>query len=61
MTKPITMDLTDVRSASTQRGDLCGFRTTLVIRRADYGITYMPRGLGNEVTLMIGIEGKKKK
>ena len=37
-----------------------GWETTLVINRADFGIDYMPDGIGSEVTLRIAVEGIKK-
>ncbi len=43
-----------------RRGDLCGFETTFTVKRSDFGMTYMPDMLGDEVRIMIGIEGQKK-
>ena len=59
VTKPLTIELEHIGSAETRRGDMAGFRSTFTINRSDYGIDYMPKGLGEEVTIMIGIEGKR--
>ncbi len=40
-------------------GYRAGFKTTLTISRSDFGVDFMPQGLGDKVTLMVGIEGKK--
>jgi polyisoprenoid-binding protein YceI len=37
-----------------------GLAATFTIKRSDFGISYMPQGLGEDVTLMIGIEGLKQ-
>jgi polyisoprenoid-binding protein YceI len=36
-----------------------GFETTFTIKRSDYGISFGIPGVGDEVTLMVGIEGAK--
>jgi polyisoprenoid-binding protein YceI len=59
VTKQITVSLEHVGSASGARGDLCGFKTAFTLNRSDYGIDYMPEGLGQEVTVMVGLEGKR--
>ena len=59
VTKPITIELNHIGSADTRRGDMAGFQSTFTINRSDYGIDYMPKGLGEEVTIMIGIEGRR--
>lgn len=37
-----------------------GLAATFSVRRSDYGVNYMPQALGDEVTLMVGIEGLKQ-
>ena len=60
-TRQITIDLQHIGSRDTGRmGQRCGFETTFTIKRSDFGMTYMPNGLGDEVTLMISLEGVKK-
>jgi polyisoprenoid-binding protein YceI len=61
VTKRITIDLEHVGTKDLPRfGHRCGFDTTFAISRSEFGIGYMPEGLGDEVVLMIGLEGKKK-
>ncbi len=60
VTKSITVPLKHVGTRSGQRGTLSGFDTTFVVSRSDFGINYMPDGLGDEVTIMMGIEGRLK-
>jgi polyisoprenoid-binding protein YceI len=61
VTKRMTIDLEHVGTRELPRfGHRCGFGTTFTISRSDFGISYMPEGLGDEVVLMIGLEGKKK-
>ncbi len=59
-TRQITIDLDHVGSRDTRKGQLCGFETTFTIKRSDFGMTYMLDGVGDEVTLMVGLEGVKK-
>jgi polyisoprenoid-binding protein YceI len=60
VTRRITVDLEHVGTRDHPRGRLCGFSTTFTVSRSDFGISYMPEGLGDDVVLMIGLEGKKK-
>ncbi len=59
-THQITIDLHHVGSRDTGKGQLCGFETTFTIKRSDFGMKFMLEGVGDEVTLMIGLEGDKK-
>jgi len=45
-----------------QLGHVAGFETTFTIKRSDFkfGSKFGPEALGEEITLMVGIEGKKK-
>ena len=60
VTKPITVDLEHIGTKNTRMGRRSGFHTTFSISRSEFGINYMPQGLGDEITIMIGIEGQKK-
>lgn len=60
VTKSITVDLKHIGTADTKFGPRSGYETTFTIKRADYGINYMPEGLGDEVTLTISLEGMIK-
>ncbi len=60
-TRQITIDLQHVGSRDTGRmGQRCGFETTFTIKRSDFGMKFMLNGVGDEVTLMISLEGVKK-
>lgn len=37
-------------------GYRAGFETTFTIKRSDFGMDFMPGGLGDEVTIMAGVE-----
>ncbi len=61
VTKPINAVIEHVGTKDTPRGTKSGFTVNFTIRRSDFGMTYGAGGLlGDDVTLMIGIEGKKK-
>lgn len=57
-TEAITIRFEKTGEGENQRGQqLIGGEAVFTINRSDYGMTYMlPDGLGDEVTLMIGIE-----
>ncbi len=42
-------------------GERIGFEGTLTVNRLDYGVNYMPDGLGKNVKLIIAVEGIKQK
>lgn len=58
-TKPVTLSLTP--TGEGDRGPRFGYRhgweTELLISRSEYGISYLPEGLGDEVKLVIAIQG----
>jgi polyisoprenoid-binding protein YceI len=61
VTKDVTLRMEHVGSAQDPfMGKIAGFHGTLVIRRADYGISYSPEALGDEVTLLLSIEGGQR-
>ena len=58
VTRPVTIDLKHVGSGKGMRSEYRrGFEATFTIKRSDYGMKFMLGGLGDEVTLMVGIEG----
>ena len=61
VTKSLTLRVKQTGSLTTQRGtQLVGFESTFTLKRSDYGMTYMlDRGLGDEVTVMVGIEARR--
>lgn len=60
VTKDVTADLTRIGSANAMGGDRTGFEGSFRIKRSDYGMTWRPEALGDEVTIMFGIEGLHK-
>ncbi|NUM55008.1 MAG: YceI family protein [Candidatus Hydrogenedentes bacterium] len=61
VTKSVTASAEFVGSGKGMKGEQrAGWDATLVINRADFGMNYMPDGIGTEVTLTIAIEGIKK-
>jgi polyisoprenoid-binding protein YceI len=62
-TKPITVKLGKIvaKEVGPQMGGTrAGFDTTFTLKRSDYGMSFMQGPLGDEVTLMINIEGVKQ-
>ena len=55
VTKPVTVAVED-----TAAGAGGGLEAKFTIKRSDYGMGFMSdKGLGDEVTIMVGLEGKK--
>jgi len=61
VTKPLTIKLEKTGQGKGQRGEIIGFESVFTIKRSDFGITFMPDGLGDEVKLMVGLEAGAKK
>jgi polyisoprenoid-binding protein YceI len=57
VTKPVTVTLKKVGEKDTGRGYRAGFDTSFTINRLDYGVSYMPGALGNDVTIMVSFQG----
>jgi len=61
VTKSVTVPVTHTGEAAGRGGGrVAGFETALVIKRSDYGMNFMPQVLGEDVTLIISIEGGTK-
>ena len=56
-TKPVTAMVEFVDEGDTPQGHKSGFEAECTIKRSDFGMKFMLGGLGDEVTLMVGIEG----
>jgi polyisoprenoid-binding protein YceI len=62
VTKSITVDVVHVGSGSDSRGrHLAGFETSFTIKRSDFGMDYMVGGLGDDIRIMVGLEGVRRK
>ena len=61
VTKDVTVPMTMLGSGDKGRsGYLAGFAGEFTINRSDFGITTYPGALGEEVRILLGIEGRKK-
>ena len=58
VTKSITVSVEHVGTATGPRGTTMGAISTFKIKRSDYGIDYMPGGLGDEVEITMALEAK---
>lgn len=59
VTKPVTAQITKAKSKSGNRGELAGFEAIFTIKRSEYGMTKFADSLGDDVTIMIGMEGTR--
>lgn len=56
--KSITVEMTHIGSGKDPWGGYrSGFEGVFKIKRSDFGMNYMPEGIGDEVTITLGIEG----
>ena len=62
VTKPVTVQMEFVgRGDKGPRfGYRAGFDVTFTIKRSDYGMNYMQEMLGDEVRIMVGLEGARQ-
>ena len=57
-TKPVTVQVTHTGQATGRRGEVAGIEAKFTFKRSDFGMNYMVgKGLGDEVTIMAGLEG----
>ena len=61
VTKQVSTEVELVGVGKGMKGEQrAGWEATLVVNRTDFGMNYMPEGIGTEVTLRISVEGVKK-
>lgn len=60
VTKSITINLDKTGEKQTQMGYRAGWETMFKIKRSDYGMTNMVGPVGDEVDLVVSIEGVKQ-
>lgn len=61
VTKPVTAKLERVGSGKDPWGNYrTGFDGSFVIKRSDFGVNFMPEALGQDVTILLAVEGIKK-
>jgi len=59
--KDVTLDIEHVGTGSHPRGgQISGFQTVLKLKRSDFGITFMPDAVGDDVAVIVSVEGGKK-
>ncbi|MCC6660927.1 MAG: YceI family protein [Phycisphaerales bacterium] len=56
VTKPVTAKVEKTGQGKGQRGEVIGFETVFTLRRSDFGITFMPGGLGDDVKIFASFE-----
>lgn len=60
-TKPIEVTMKKVGEGKGMQGaQLVGFEGEFTVNRLDYGVDYMPGALGNDVRVIIALEGAKQ-
>jgi polyisoprenoid-binding protein YceI len=58
VTKSVTLPMEHVGSAKDeQTGERAGFHGSFVLKRSDYGVSYGPTALGEEILVIVSVEG----
>ncbi len=61
VTKPITVEFKKLGEGKGMQGELrAGGEAKFTIKRSDYGMTFMPGGVGDEITIVLSLEGVKQ-
>lgn len=61
VTKPVTFKLKHIGAAKDPWGGYrSGYQATTIVKRSDYGINFMPGGLGDDVEIVLNIESIKQ-
>ncbi len=60
VTKPIEADLTFTGTGEFRGSQVAGFEAVFTINRSDFGITTYLGPIGDEVTVIVAVEGKKQ-
>jgi polyisoprenoid-binding protein YceI len=60
VTKPASFVIEKTGSVNDPKfGKKHGFHGTLTLKRSEYGVTYMPGGLGEDVEITVSLEGNE--
>lgn len=60
-TKPVTITMRETGTGPTRGGGTAiGYDATFTIKRADFGVNYGAGALGEDITIMAGLEGVRK-
>lgn len=61
VTKSVTLPVTLVgQGQDPWGGTRAGFDAALTIKRADYGVSFMPEGIGEDIHIRLAVEGVKQ-
>ena len=60
MTKSVTAKVTKTGTGKLDRRTLAGVEAELTIKRSDFGMSFMLDGIGDEVRIMVGLEGGRQ-
>jgi polyisoprenoid-binding protein YceI len=60
VTRPMTLTVRKIGEADTQMGHRAGWETSFTVKRSDFGMNFMPGGIGDEVTMHVAIEGVRE-
>jgi polyisoprenoid-binding protein YceI len=60
VTKPVEVEIAAATGKGMQGGEIAGLTTTFTIKRSDFGVKGLVGPVGDDVTLMIGVEGGSK-
>jgi polyisoprenoid-binding protein YceI len=60
-TRAITARVRQTGQGPARRGEMCGLDVTFTIRRSEFGVSYGPGVLSDEVRIMAGLEGNRDK
>jgi polyisoprenoid-binding protein YceI len=58
VTKPVTVTV-EKTGASTKMGERVGWLSTFTVKRSDFGMTFMPEGVSDEIELIVSMETVK--
>jgi polyisoprenoid-binding protein YceI len=61
VTKPVTVKLEKTGEGNVQGNSIVGFETTFNVKRSDFGMSFMPDGIGEDVRIIISLEAGAKK
>jgi polyisoprenoid-binding protein YceI len=57
----VTAQVTLLGHGEDPRGNMrVGYEAKFTIKRSEFGINYMPGGIGDEVHIVVAVEGVKK-
>lgn len=60
VTKDVTVAIDKTGEAAGRQGKLQGFEAKFTVKRTDFGVSFMPQGIGEDVTMIVSLEGAKK-